>query len=350
MRYLSSVRTSRFSGRGSSRRTFIVNSGQALLIGAGLAAGLGRARMVGAASQVTIGVASVPCQAPTYAALAQGYFEDEGLQPTAVVSAEVGEILPALTSHKIDAGLSTVWAVVPPRLPTAIALGDVVITAPLQRGCLALSVPPSSPVESLADLSGLKVAGSKFLYGAAIFEAGLDPNIDITWSAAPLAADVLATLQAGEFAAVQSPDGQGALLEVAGVARMIGMNNMSPSEVNYCCACLMNASSIQSDRPRAAAITRALMRGSAWAEANRTETAELMRSSMTLPAQREIARDDMEAALAMQAFVPMADAARPILISEFDDYMAYGLPVSPPMDTATLIDRIFVPLTDELSG
>src|SRR6266536_3218868 len=92
MRYLSSVRTRTFSRRGSSRRTFIVNSGQVLLIGAGLVAGLGRARMVGAASQVTIGMASVPCQAPTYAALAQGYFEDEGLQPTAMVSAEVGDI------------------------------------------------------------------------------------------------------------------------------------------------------------------------------------------------------------------------------------------------------------------
>jgi hypothetical protein len=45
-----------------------------MLIGAGLAAGLGRARVAGAASQMTIGVASVPCQAPTYAALAQGYF------------------------------------------------------------------------------------------------------------------------------------------------------------------------------------------------------------------------------------------------------------------------------------
>jgi len=42
----------------------------------------------------------------------------------------------------------------------------------------------------------------------------------------------LATVQHGEFAAVQSPDGQGALLEVLGVARMIGMNNMPPSEMN----------------------------------------------------------------------------------------------------------------------
>jgi hypothetical protein len=56
----------------------------------------------------------------------------------------------------------------------------------------------------------------------------------------------------------------------------------------------------------------------------------------------------MEAALAMQAFVPMADAARPILVGEFEDYMSYGLPVTPSMDAATLVSRIFVPVTDEL--
>jgi NitT/TauT family transport system substrate-binding protein len=321
-----------------------------MVIGAGLAVGLGRVRVAGAASQVTIGVASVPCQAPTYAALAQGYFNDEGLDVSVIQTAEVGDILPAITSQSIDAGLTTVWAVVPPRLPTGKMLGDLVITAPLQRGCLALSVPASSDVQSLADLRGQNVAGSKFLYGKAVAEAGVDPNVDITWSPAPLAADVLATLRTGEFAAVQSPDGQGALLEVLGVARMIGMNNMAPSEINYCCACVMNASAVQSDRPKAAAITRALMRGSAWAEANRSETAELMRPSMTIPAQHELTQEEMEAALAMQAFVPMADAARPILVSEFDEYMTYGLPVTPATDAATLVNRIFVPLTDELAA
>jgi NitT/TauT family transport system substrate-binding protein len=216
--------------------------------------------------------------------------------------------MPALASDKIDAGLTPVWAVVPPRLPAGKALGDVVINATLQRGCLALSVPTGSEVDTLADLRGMSVAGNKFLYGRAIAETGVDPDGEIAWSPAPSAANVLATLRNGEFAAVQSPDGQGALLEVVGVARMIGMNNMPPSEMNYCCACVMTASSVQNDRLRAAAITRALMRGSAWAEVNRSETAELMRGSMTLPAQREITQEDMEAALAMQAFVPMADA------------------------------------------
>jgi NitT/TauT family transport system substrate-binding protein len=347
---LSGAATTSSRGHGHTRRTFFVNSGRALLMGAGLAGGLGRVRVAGAASQVTIGLASAPCHAPTYAALAQGYFTDEGLDAVVLRSAEVTAILPALTTQKIDAGLTIVWGIVPPRLTAGKALGDVVITAPLQRGCLALSVPAGSDVQSLEDLRGRKVAGSKFLYGRAIADAGVNPDTEITWSAAPSAVDVFATLQAGQFAAVQSADGQGALLEVVGAARMIGMNNMPPADSYYCCACVMNASTVTNDRPRAAAITRALMRGSAWAEEHRTETAELMRSSMTLPAQRDISQEDMEAALAMLAFIPMADAARPILVEQFSDYMSYGLTVDPPVDAASLVDRIFFPLTGELTA
>ena len=85
-------------------------------------------------------------------------------------------------------------------------------------------------------------------------------------------------------------------------------------------------------------------------EANRSETAELMRPSMTTPAQRELTQEDMEAALAMQAFVPMANAARPILVSEFEEYMSCGLPVAPSIDAGSLVNRIFVPLTNEVAA
>jgi hypothetical protein len=101
--------------------------------------------------------------------------------------------------------------------------------------------------------------------------------------------------------------------------------------------------------PRAAAITRALMRGSAWAEAHRSETAAFMRDSMIVPVRRELTQEDMEAALAMQAFIPMAESARPLLVDQFDQYLNYGLmTVGTPMDAATLVNRIFMPITDEV--
>ena len=333
-------------GQGHTRRVFI---GRTVLIGVGLAAGLGRVRVAGAASQVNIGLASIACHAPTYAAVANGFFQDEGLQAT-VIDVGANGVLPGLSAGTVDAGMGTVWSVIPPRLPTGRALGDVVITSPLQRGCIALSVPASSEIQSLEDLRGLKVAGSEFLFGTALADAGVNPDSEIVWSAAPSAADVYATLQSGEFDAVQSADGQGALLEVVGEARMIGMINMPPMESNYCCACIMNATGVTSDRPRAAAITRAMMRGSAWAESHRSETAGVMRPSMTVPARREITQEDMEVALAMQAFVPMAETARPILIQQFGEFLTYGLPVDGPMDATTLVNRVFQPITDELTA
>ena len=74
-----------------------------------------------------------------------------------------------------------------------------------------------------------------------------------------------------------------------------------------------------------------------------------MRYSMTTPRGRDLSQKDMEAALAMQAVVPMADAARPFLVDEFDQYITYGLPVDSFTDATDLVDRIFVPVTDELT-
>jgi NitT/TauT family transport system substrate-binding protein len=352
--YLSSAQQARLmlSAQTQTRRTFFVNSGRAMLIGAGLAAGMGRTHVAGAASQVTIGLATAPCHAPTYAAAAQKFFADEGLdatiRPFDPASGGISNVVAALTAGAADAGMATLWSIVPPRLVGGPKLGDVVTTAPLQRGCIALSVPADSNAQSLADLRGAKIAGSKYLFGTALASEGVDPDADVVWSAAPAAADVLATLQSGQFAAVQSGDGQGALLEVIGEARMIVVNNTPPSESNYCCACMMMANAVQGDQSRAAAITRAMMRGSAWAEAHRSETAEIMRPFMTIPAQREITQEDMEATLAMQAFIPMAGVARPILVDEFGQYLKYGLPVDTPMDANTLVSKIFSPVTGEL--
>jgi hypothetical protein len=74
-----------------------------------------------------------------------------------------------------------------------------------------------------------------------------------------------------------------------------------------------------------------------------------MLPSMTVPAQREITQEDMEAALAMQAFVPMAESARPILVSQYEEYLRYGLPVVPPMDAESLVNQIFHPVSDEVA-
>src|SRR5215467_1723265 len=117
--------------------------------------------------------------------------------------------------------MDAIWTAVPPRMPTGLSLGDVAITAALQRGCLALVVPPESPVQSVADLRNQTIAGAKFVFGAPMADAGVDPDADVTWAPAPSIANEVPTLQTGAVAAVQTINAQGVLLERAGLARMI---------------------------------------------------------------------------------------------------------------------------------
>jgi hypothetical protein len=46
----------------------------------------------------------------------------------------------------------------------------------------------------------------------------------------------------------------------------------------------------------------------------------------------------------------MAESARPILVEQFVRNLNYGMPVEQPLDAATLVDRIYEPITDELAG
>src|SRR5579859_8082731 len=198
------------SPSGRERRSFLVNSSRLMLGAAGLAAGLGRIRIAGAASQVRIGVVETPCVAPAYIAVSQGFLRDEGLDATIVDITTPGNLGlaidagNALASGHVDVAMNAVWAAVPPRTPSGLSLGDLHITAALQRGCMALVVPPDSTVHSVADLRNQTVAGAKFVFGAPMVEAGLDPDMDVAWVPAPSTANAVPTLQSGDVAAVQT--------------------------------------------------------------------------------------------------------------------------------------------------
>ena len=129
---------------------------------------------------------------------------------------------------------------------------------------------------------------------------------------------------------------------------MIAFNDMPPQESDFCCGCMMLASTIQRDRAKAMAVTRALMRAAVWAEAHHAEVAQQMLSLLTVQ-QAKVTLDDGQAAMAVLAFVPMAEAARPLLVDQFDRYLRYGMPVEQPIDASALVDRIYAPITDEVA-
>lgn len=110
----------------------------------------------------------------------------------------------------------------------------------------------------------------------------------------------------------------------------------------------MLTNSVQSDRPKAMAITRALMRASVWAEAHHDQVAEQMLNILDTQ-QNEVTLADWQAAMSVLSFMPMAESARPILVDQFDRYLKYGMPVQQPIDATTLVDQVYRPITDEVS-
>jgi sulfonate transport system substrate-binding protein len=324
-----------------------------LAVGAGLlAAGVGHtsrafaaAQLLGDASQVTIGGATLSCQAPVHIAAAQGFFRDEGLDARVVDFG--GAVQQALADGTADAFMDTPWFIVPPRLLSGLDFGTFVVSAALQQGCGALVVPPDSPVESPFDLAGQTIAGNEFLFGTAIAATGLDPTTEINWMPAPSLEQAISTLQEGG-GPVQIMHARGFYLESAGQARTIVTNNTPPADHDYCCCAILPARTIETDRTKAAAITRAMMRGAAWAQQHGPETAELMVAKLAATGEN-VSLEAMQSALSRMTFAPQAESARPALVNQIDRYLRFGMPVQPPMDATEIVRRVYVPVTGELA-
>jgi NitT/TauT family transport system substrate-binding protein len=341
----------------STRAT--THSRRAVLGGAGrVAAGVAIGALVGsgavapararAASATTILFRSFgfTCEAPAFVAQAQGFFKDEGLDVTLSGDANAAEALTRLVKGSADASSEPAFTLAPPFLPQGIAVGDVVATTGLQRGCSSLLVAADSPYRTVADLKGQKVAAGaswRFIYGEPMAQAGLDPLKDIDWQPQLPFPMVAAALANRSVAAALSVEPLSATLEAAGVARALMVQDMPPMRMDYCCSVAVSGALLRADRPKAAAITRALMRGSAWAAAHPAETAQLEITGKYVTASLA----DNQTAIATIAFAPSVSAALTNTRDVFGRMIKLGF-LDPGTDVSALLDRIFVPVTADL--
>jgi NitT/TauT family transport system substrate-binding protein len=225
--------------------------------------------VAGAASSVTVGYskAGLTCEGALFAAQAQGYFRDEGLELTAMALSGAAEVATEMMKGNVGAMQDPAWTLVQPLLPKGMNGGDMVATAGLQRGSMSLVVPATAAIRSGADLRGLKVwAGDRWrwMFGQPLRVAGLNPQQDIDWQPALPPAQVAAALTNQQVAAAMVHQPYAAAIESAGVGRILIAQNTPPLQDDYCCAVVVPGALVRSDRPKVAAITRALMRGSAW--------------------------------------------------------------------------------------
>jgi len=323
----------------TTRRTFATTG--AVLAGA-ILAGAAPA-VVGAASQVTISHAAFSGMAGFSAAIARRFFADEGLEVNAIVApADNG---PQVAQGTIHATHAIAWTLVPPFLASGLSVGDLVATAGVQRGGIALVVPPSSPIRTIADLRGQKVAAAPFwrvMLSRPLSELGMDPLRDVDWQAAMGAPQASQALLTGEVAAASIADPLATTMEAAGTVRILTKTNSGPLAVNYCCALVMGSALVRSDRAKAVAITRAVARGYAWADANKAEAGRLQVQLGHVTGSPE---DNARAALTVN-YMPAAAEARRNALDRLMDAQRFGF-VDPSFDVLGAVDRIFLPIAGE---
>jgi len=303
------------------------------------------ALFVGAASKVTVAYSpDDTCEAATFAAKAQGFFTDEGLDVTLVPSPNgAGDMM----AGNVDAMHHMIWAWIPPLLPKGMVVGDLVATAGLQRGSATLVVSSGSRAGGIGDLRGQKVAAHpwwRFMFAKRLADAGLDPRQGVAWQAPLTLQAAQSALTDGSVAAVIIRQPYAAALAAAGAGRILVAQNSPPYQHDYCCSAILSGRLIQMDRPKAAAITRALMRGSDWVRTHPEAAAQMEVEVKYVAVSLSVNR----AALKELDFQPSVDLGRRNTLDVLTRFKDLGL-LDPSTDLPGLLAKLFVPVTGELA-
>jgi NitT/TauT family transport system substrate-binding protein len=304
--------------------------------------------VAGAASSVTVAhsKAGLTCEGALFAAQTQGYFRDEGLELTTIALAGQAEVAAEMMKGNVGAMQDPAWTLVQPLLPKGMNVGDMVATAGLQRGSMSLVVPATSAIRSVADLRGLKVSAGdrwRWMFGQPLWVAGLNPQQDIDWQPALPPAQVAAALTNQQVTAAMVHQPYAAALESAGVGRILIAQNTPPLQDDYCCTVVVPGALVRSDRPKVVAITRALMRGSAWVRTHPSESAQLMIEGKQVTASLA---DNQRAMVALD-FFSSVEVARRNTLDIVQRFKRLGF-LDQATDERALLERIFVPVTGEL--
>jgi sulfonate transport system substrate-binding protein len=211
---------------------------------------------------------------------------------------------------------------------------------------MSIVVSADSLIRSVAGLRGLKVSAGdrwRFAFAEPLRAAGLDPWKGIDWLPALPPAQVGAALRTRQVAAAAVHQPYASALESSGDGRIIIAQNTPPLQNDYCCCVIVTGAMIRADRPKAAAITRALMRGSAWIRAHPNAASELEVAIKHVTASLA----DNRRAMATLDFAPAVAVARRNTLAIARRFKRLGY-LDPTTGEAALLDRIFVPVTGEL--
>ena len=294
---------------------------------------------------VKIGYSTVLCHAPIHVAIANGYFEEEGLNYEAI-AVESGVIAEAVGTSQVDAGFGLVGKFVQP-LENGLPMK---LTAGIHTGCTKLVVPSDSDIQTVADLKGKKIGVSSLADSPCLTAKRSLANAGVGVTADNMEvefvvfsnADLPMALQNGAIDAFCAADpAVSKAQEEYNLRAIIDTTTDEEYKDEYCCLSFVTTDLAEKHPDLAAKYTRAVMKAAKWIEENSEEAAKIQLDNNYVTGELEFNAKILES----YNFNPTVSGGYEALEKSVKELQAIGI-IRQETDAQTLIDNSFVKFDD----
>jgi NitT/TauT family transport system substrate-binding protein len=230
--------------------------------------------------RVGYGMTTSLCAAPLYIAIANNYFDDEGLKWERVNVGD-GESMNLLTTGQID-GINNLLATMIQPLANGL---DVKIPLAFHTGCIKILVPPNSPIKTIADLKNKKIgvatpASSTTIIAKRVLAHegfkvdGVGANVEFIYQSS---AELPLLLEKGGVDAIGLNDPSAQIAENNKSARVIFNSATDPYlRDEFCCVIAVRSSVVRDYPEETAKFLRAIQKGAKFVQDNPAEAAKIL--------------------------------------------------------------------------
>lgn len=223
------------------------------------------------------------CLVPLHIAIDNGYFEEEFADAGVtwrVEEIDMSNIADLVASEKIDASTQLAGAMIP-QIDNGL---EITFTAGMHTGCTRVYTKQDSGINSVADLKGKKIGvpslgdSSVVALKRALFDEGIGvstDNLEVEWVVYGLT-DLPLALENGavDVAALHDPVAYNAEQEY-GFKTILDLSSDDKFKNEYCCMSFVTTKLAKENPEAAAAYTRAILKASAFVQANPNEAAKI---------------------------------------------------------------------------
>jgi NitT/TauT family transport system substrate-binding protein len=315
----------------------------ASLVASGVFAGGGKDRDSDGDYVFKVGyaVTATLCAAPFHIAIANGYFEEEGLKWERINVGD-GEAMNLLTNGQIDAINNLLATLIQP-----LANGlDVQIPLALHTGCVKVLVAPNSPIRTVADLKGKKIGTAtpaasptiivkRYLTSLGLKVDGSNPDVEFIYQSA---AELPLLLERGVVDAIGLNDPNAQIIENEGRGRVI-INSATDGYLadEFCCVVPVRTATIAAHPVETAKFLRAIQRAAQFVQENPDETARILAENRYVPGEAAVNAQ----ILRTYDYRASVSQALPAIQRNARDLQALGL-VAADVDVEALVKNTFV--------